>query len=73
MVWGSVEVSERRWASAGPWRLGKEEVGCHRWRACTSGEGTVCTWGRGRSKHCVVRGQGSLAWLERRVHTGAAG
>lgn len=38
-----------------------------------SGEGTARARGGGRNKHGVFRGQGRLAWLERRVHAGATG
>lgn len=46
---GVGEVSERRWALAGPWRLARVGVGCQR---------VACTWGGGRSWHSMARGAG---------------
>lgn len=37
------------------------------------GEDTVCAGVRQGPGHCVFGGQGTLAWLESWVHTGAAG
>lgn len=56
------------WASEGREDVGGLWAGWNHLR-----EGTACAWGAGRSEHRVFRGQGRLAWLDRRVHPGATG